>query len=318
MHIIFTYNFLKGSNGYKFAFQGQEAENELYGAGNASFFKYRISDNRLGRFFAIDPLAAKYPYNSPYAFSENRVIDGVELEGLEVEVINQTTYTDEITNMTYTFENFNVNYDLPQSNNIILNQIDYTIGISNTSVLEPAVITPKPSQIQQANSKTATNNAITLNKNKPITPTKSSNICYDCSRFEKSLEGHDYRSPGTITKKDVTVGLAVVGIITGTGALLEGGSLLYGGLSLLNSTDDILGVVNNGNGSFLQNNSTGTFNNVISYSKTIVSFGTGLQSGISMTTKGTYTGMSSMSAVNDYVGAVNNSVSQASEIVKKK
>ena len=31
----------------------------------------------------MDPLSASYPYNSPYAFSENRVIDGVELEGLE-------------------------------------------------------------------------------------------------------------------------------------------------------------------------------------------------------------------------------------------
>lgn len=43
------------------------------------------------RFFAIDPLAAKYPHNSPYAFSENRVIDGIELEGLEwipIQLIN--------------------------------------------------------------------------------------------------------------------------------------------------------------------------------------------------------------------------------------
>lgn len=71
------------SNSYKFGFQGQEAENELYGEGNASFYKYRISDNRLGRFFSVDPLAPKYPHNSPYAFSENRVIDAIELEGLE-------------------------------------------------------------------------------------------------------------------------------------------------------------------------------------------------------------------------------------------
>lgn len=77
----------------KFGFQGQESEDELYGEGNASFFKYRISDNRLGRFFAIDPLAAKYPHNSPYAFSENRVIDGVELEGLEVVLIHGTRQT---------------------------------------------------------------------------------------------------------------------------------------------------------------------------------------------------------------------------------
>lgn len=42
-----------------------------------------MHDPRLGRFFAVDPLAPDYPWNSPYAFSENRVIDAIELEGLE-------------------------------------------------------------------------------------------------------------------------------------------------------------------------------------------------------------------------------------------
>lgn len=37
----------------------------------------------IGRFFNIDPLSEKFTYNSPYAFAENRVIDGRELEGLE-------------------------------------------------------------------------------------------------------------------------------------------------------------------------------------------------------------------------------------------
>ena len=46
-------------------------------------YKYRVQDPRLGRFLSIDPLAAKYPFYSPYAFSGNRVIDAVELEGLE-------------------------------------------------------------------------------------------------------------------------------------------------------------------------------------------------------------------------------------------
>ena len=46
-----------------------------------------MHDPRVGRFFAVDPLFRKYPYNSPYAFSENRVMDGVELEGLEFENI---------------------------------------------------------------------------------------------------------------------------------------------------------------------------------------------------------------------------------------
>lgn len=42
-----------------------------------------MHDPRAGRFFATDPLEAKYPWYSPYQFSGNRVIDMVELEGLE-------------------------------------------------------------------------------------------------------------------------------------------------------------------------------------------------------------------------------------------
>ncbi len=46
-------------------------------------YTFRMHDPRVGRFFTTDPLAPLYPWNSPYAFSENRVIDGVELEGAE-------------------------------------------------------------------------------------------------------------------------------------------------------------------------------------------------------------------------------------------
>jgi len=42
-----------------------------------------MHDPRIGRFFSVDPLAAKYPQNSPYAFSENMVIHMFDLEGLE-------------------------------------------------------------------------------------------------------------------------------------------------------------------------------------------------------------------------------------------
>jgi RHS repeat-associated protein len=81
LHNRFSYN----SNPYPttYSFQGQERDDEVKGAGNSLNFEYRMHDPRVGRFFAIDPLASKYPHNSPYAFSENRVIDGVELEGLE-------------------------------------------------------------------------------------------------------------------------------------------------------------------------------------------------------------------------------------------
>ncbi|GIV44985.1 MAG: hypothetical protein KatS3mg035_2108 [Bacteroidia bacterium] len=72
---------------YRFGFQGQEGDDEVYGKNNLWAYKYRLHDSRLGRFFSVDPLAGKYPYNSVYAFSENRVIDGVELEGLEKRII---------------------------------------------------------------------------------------------------------------------------------------------------------------------------------------------------------------------------------------
>ncbi|MDQ0780246.1 putative alpha/beta-fold hydrolase [Chryseobacterium sp. W4I1] len=45
----------------------------------------------VGRFFNIDPLSEKYAYQSHYNFSENRVIDAKELEGLEAVKINDGT-----------------------------------------------------------------------------------------------------------------------------------------------------------------------------------------------------------------------------------
>jgi RHS repeat-associated protein len=76
----------KGYNDYipntnKYKFQGQERQDEL--SLNWDSFKWRNYDYSIGRFMSIDPLAEKYYHNSPYAFSENRVIDAFELEGLE-------------------------------------------------------------------------------------------------------------------------------------------------------------------------------------------------------------------------------------------
>jgi len=58
-------------------------DNEVKGTGNSLNYKYRMHDPRVGRFFAVDPLTAKYPYYSPYQFSGNKVIQFIELEGLE-------------------------------------------------------------------------------------------------------------------------------------------------------------------------------------------------------------------------------------------
>jgi len=72
---------------YRYGFNGMEKDDEQKGSGNSYVYKYRMSDPRLGRFLSVDPIASKYPGNAPYAFCENRVIDGIELEGLERKAI---------------------------------------------------------------------------------------------------------------------------------------------------------------------------------------------------------------------------------------
>ncbi|MBB6682536.1 hypothetical protein H4O20_13890 [Aequorivita sp. 609] len=69
---------------YRYGFQGQEMDDEIKGVPGSSLnYTFRMHDPRVGRFLSLDPLSAQYPYNSPFAFAENRVIDGTELEGLE-------------------------------------------------------------------------------------------------------------------------------------------------------------------------------------------------------------------------------------------
>lgn len=62
-------------------FQGQRFDDEL--GLNWIQFKWRNHDVQIGRFIEIDPLAEDYVYNSTYAFSENKVTNHIELEGLE-------------------------------------------------------------------------------------------------------------------------------------------------------------------------------------------------------------------------------------------
>ncbi|MEN9303692.1 MAG: hypothetical protein RL264_2121, partial [Bacteroidota bacterium] len=80
-----------GPAGYRYGFQNQEEDSET-GLVN---YKYRMHDPRVGRFFAVDPLAGSYPQLTSYQFSSNSPIYMIELEGLEgkIHVIIQW-YTD--------------------------------------------------------------------------------------------------------------------------------------------------------------------------------------------------------------------------------
>jgi RHS repeat-associated protein len=76
---------------YRYGFNGQEEDPEW--KDGAVVFEYRIHDARIGRFLSVDPLASEYPWNSTYAFAENRVIDGIDLEGKEF--YKKTEFDDE-------------------------------------------------------------------------------------------------------------------------------------------------------------------------------------------------------------------------------
>jgi len=73
------------STKYRYGFNGVEKDDEIKGSGNSYDFQFRIYDSRLGRFLSTDPLEKEYSWNSPYAFAENRPIDGKDLEGKEWE-----------------------------------------------------------------------------------------------------------------------------------------------------------------------------------------------------------------------------------------
>jgi len=59
------------SDKYRYGFQGQEKDDEIKGSGNSYDFGARLYDSRLGRWLAVDPLAAKYPSLSAYSFVRN-------------------------------------------------------------------------------------------------------------------------------------------------------------------------------------------------------------------------------------------------------
>lgn len=77
-------------------FQGQQQDDEFQL--NWVQFKWRNHDPQIGRFVEIDPLSDKFVHNSIYAFSENKVIGHIELEGLESLPVNQKTAAESIRN----------------------------------------------------------------------------------------------------------------------------------------------------------------------------------------------------------------------------
>jgi len=78
MNHLKTGNAFFGGSYKAYKYQGQELQETGFYS-----FKWRNYMPDVGRFFNIDVLAQDYEYQTPYAFSENKVTNHIELEGLE-------------------------------------------------------------------------------------------------------------------------------------------------------------------------------------------------------------------------------------------
>lgn len=146
-------------------FQGQEHQDELDLGWDA--FKWRNHQPEIGRFFNVDPISEKYFYNSPYAFSENKVVAHRELEGLES---SWSTSSEGISNVKAeaTWENgqhtgFNVTFTLTQhksemtydDNNVATARVETTSVSNQTIHLDRS---SAPTYLPEGTSKTDRNN----------------------------------------------------------------------------------------------------------------------------------------------------------------
>jgi len=81
------------SSRYRYGFNGKEDDDEVSGEGNIQDYGKRECDLRLGKFWSVDPIAAKYPELTPFQFASNTPIWAVDLDGLEAYYSSDGTFT---------------------------------------------------------------------------------------------------------------------------------------------------------------------------------------------------------------------------------
>jgi RHS repeat-associated protein len=126
-----TTNSLHAFSRYRFHFNGKEEDSEA----QTQDYGFRIYNPRLGKFLSVDPLFKSYTWNSTYAFSENRPIDGIDLDGLEYLNANTARIEAKFGRVQLKIENFSSPMQSAyQQANLSSNWTPGQIGASKTVV----------------------------------------------------------------------------------------------------------------------------------------------------------------------------------------
>ena len=285
--------------GYRYFFNGQEVDNEVYGENGLFAFEYRMHDARLGRFWSVDPLAAKYPWNSSYAFAENSPIGYLELEGLEkvqfgkhVVPFSQMNKDDVKSNLR--------KYKDYHHGNITVKEIMQTDNDNEYWNV---------SDISDTYMRSIGTHIVKFNEDK--TATLSDEVRMNFSQFITlhgyKEGGHDGSNSGRLTSEDWYVGGTIVITMTGIGAMVEGGGItILSSLELLNNLDDVIGIILNGKESLTQS-LTSSNKKIVGYIKSAISAvgaGMGLKSVKNNISHEKYFNI--MNSIMDMIGTGNN------------
>ena len=83
------------STQYRYAFNGKEKTDEMYGVSNTYDYGARMFDPRLGRFLSTDPLEKKFVDLTPFQFASNEPTMAIDIDGKEAwPVKRQWNYSD--------------------------------------------------------------------------------------------------------------------------------------------------------------------------------------------------------------------------------
>ena len=237
--LTYSQNFTSTNiGGYRYFFSGQEGDNEVFGEVALHAFEFRMHDARLGRFWSVDPLAAKYPWNSTYAFAENSPIGYLEMEGLEKIQFGKVSINFSNLNKDQVRATLNKYYDYHHGN-IKVKEVMQTDNDNEYW---------KVSDISDTYMRSIGTRIVKFNEDK--TTTLSDNVRMNVGQFITrygDLEGHhDGSNSGRLTSEDWMVGLGVASIMTGTGAIIETGFSVLTILNTINSIDDLIAGFTNG------------------------------------------------------------------------